>query len=109
MNVAPVSLPLQSAMPCGLIVNELISNALKHAFPNGDGGEVRIDLSTEPGNVVVLSIADDGVGLPDDLEPAEATSLGMQLVTLLADQLGGQLVTHRAKPTRFVLSFEADL
>ena len=108
VNVAPVSLPLQSAMPCGLIVNELVSNALKHAFPNGDGGEVRIDLSTEPGNVIVLSVTDDGVGLPDDLDPAEATTLGLQLVTLLADQLRGEIVTHRAKPTRFMLRFEVD-
>ncbi len=108
VNVAPVSLPLQAAMPCGLIVNELVSNALKHAFPNGSGGEVKIDLSTEADNIIVLSVADDGIGLPDHLDPDEATTLGLQLVTLLADQLGGQIETHRAKPTRFMLRFEVD-
>ena len=67
-----VLFPINAAIPCGLIVNELISNALKHAFPDGRGGEIRVGLSTEPdGATVVLSVADDGVGIPEGVEPAQ--------------------------------------
>jgi PAS domain S-box-containing protein len=101
-----VLFPINAAIPCGLIVNELISNALKHAFPGDRRGEIRVGLFSEPdGATVVLSVADDGVGIPDDVDLGKTSTLGLQLVTLLSDQLGGKIAMRRSNPTEFVLSF----
>jgi two-component sensor histidine kinase len=102
---AEVSLPISAAIPCGLIVNELISNALKHAFPGDQRGKITIDLASDSHGEVVLSVSDDGIGIPDALDVANATTLGLQLVSLLADQLGAELDVHRSNPTRFHLRF----
>jgi PAS domain S-box-containing protein len=103
IDAAEVSLPINAAIPCGLIVNELISNALKHAFPGHRHGEIRIGLVSRE-NQVELSVSDNGAGVPEGLELANATTLGLQLVTLLADQLGAKITLQRANPTRFVLN-----
>jgi PAS domain S-box-containing protein len=100
-----VLLPINAAIPFGLIVNELISNALKHAFPGGRTGQIRVRSSSEPGGRTVLSVADDGIGIPDGIDLAKTSTLGLQLVSLLADQLGGKIVMRRSDPTEFVLSF----
>jgi len=100
-----VLLPIDAAIPCGLAVNELISNALKHAFPAGREGEIRIDLAREDAGQVVVAVSDNGVGLPDALGMEQPATLGLQLVTLLADQLGGHLSIQKSKPTRFTLRF----
>jgi PAS domain S-box-containing protein len=98
-----VLLPINIAVPCGLLVNELISNAFKHAFPDGRRGHVIATLRKEPEDRAVLSVSDDGVGIPDDLDIAQTTTLGLQLVGLLADQLGADLTIQRVNPTRFEL------
>jgi two-component system, sensor histidine kinase PdtaS len=98
-----VLLPINVAIPCGLVVNELISNALKHAFPRGQSGEITVLLRNEPGEQVILSVSDNGVGIPDDLDIAETATLGLQLVRLLADQLGADVTIQRSNPTRFEL------
>ena len=100
-----VLFPINAAIPCGLVVNELISNALKHAFPGGRSGEIRVRLFSEPDGVTVLSVADDGVGIPEGVDLGRTSTLGLQLVTLLADQLGGKIAMRRSDPTEFVLSF----
>lgn len=100
-----VLLPINAAIPFGLIVNELISNALKHAFPAGRGGQIRVRSFREPGGNTVLSVADDGIGIPERVNLAKSSTLGLQLVTLLADQLGGKITMRRSDPTEFVLSF----
>jgi PAS domain S-box-containing protein len=105
MNAADVQLPIDAAIPCGLIVNELISNALKHAFPGGATGTIAIHLASEPDGRVLLTVSDDGIGIREDFDISQATTLGLQLVTLLVDQLGGDLELHRAKPTRFAVRF----
>lgn len=104
-----VSLPIDSAIPCGLIVNELISNALKHAFPDGQRGRIDVALTRESNSDVVLSVSDGGVGLPEMLDTARSATLGLQLVTLLADQLRGDLAIHRSNPTAFRLQFPVAL
>jgi PAS domain S-box-containing protein len=98
-----VLLPINIAVPCGLVVNELISNALKHGFPAGQSGKVIVALREEPDAQVVLSVSDDGVGLPNDLDIAETATLGLQLVRLLAEQLGADVAIQRSNPTRFEL------
>lgn len=82
---------LDEAMPCGLILNELVSNALKHAFPSGRSGEVRVELGRLGESGLRLRVSDDGVGLPADFAARRSASLGLQLVSDLARQLGGQL------------------
>jgi PAS domain S-box-containing protein len=92
LDLAPVHLDIDQAIPCGLLVNELVSNALKHAFPEGCGGEVRVELhALADGPGWCLRVADNGVGLPPDFDLNQLTSLGLKLVTDLTRQLGGQL------------------
>jgi PAS domain S-box-containing protein len=107
LEASSVLLPINLAIPCGLVVNELISNALKHAFPAGRAGEISVKLTAEPDGKVALTVSDDGVGLPDGFDANETTTLGLQLVTLLADQLGAKLSMRRADPTTFTLRFLA--
>jgi two-component sensor histidine kinase len=98
-----VLLPINIAVPCGLVVNELISNAFKHAFPDGRPGHVIAVLRKEPEDQVVLSVSDDGIGIPDGVDIAQTATLGLQLVGLLADQLGADVTIQRVNPTRFEL------
>jgi PAS domain S-box-containing protein len=105
IEASGVHLPLNVAIPCGLVVNELISNALKHAFPGDSHGEITISLVEEPDHHVVLSVEDNGIGIPDAFDVGSAKTLGLQLVSLLADQLGAELAIDRTKPTRFTLRF----
>ena len=91
IQVRRISLPLESAVPCGLIVNELVSNALKHGFPAGRTGTIGVKLEKSGEQQLVLSVRDDGVGLAPGLDPAGMSSLGLQLVSILANQLGGRL------------------
>ena len=106
INAHDVKLPINEAIPCGLIVNELVSNALKHGFPGQQTGHVEVNIREHEDNWVELSISDDGEGIPQDLDIARTDSLGLQLVNLLAQQLHGQLDIRRAKPTRFSLRFQ---
>lgn len=103
VDAAGVVLPIDVAIPCGLAVNELISNALKHAFPDGRSGEVTVFLRSDADGHLMLSVSDDGIGLPPDLDLANTVTLGLQLVRLLADQLGAAMTVRRAAPTRFEL------
>jgi two-component system, sensor histidine kinase PdtaS len=104
IDVVEVRLPIHAAIPCGLVVNELVSNALKHAFPGGRRGEIKINLAKEDDNAV-LSVSDDGVGIAEKHDLGHSKTLGLELVGLLADQLGGELSIKRANPTSFSLRF----
>lgn len=106
IRAAEVSLPINAAIPCGLIVNELVSNALKHAFPGNRRGQITIDLSYLPDHRVELAVGDDGMGIPDQLDIVTSSTLGLQLVTLLSEQLGAELLVSRALPTLFQLRFK---
>ena len=100
-----VELDVQRAVPCGLLVNELVTNAFKHAFPEGGRGCIRIELRREAGDTARLLVSDDGRGLPEDLEIERIDSLGMQLVPLLAEQVRGTLRMERGPGARFELRF----
>jgi PAS domain S-box-containing protein len=86
-----ISLPVDIAIPCGLIVNELLSNALKHAFPGGRSGHVLVGTARDDTGVLTITVRDDGVGLPADIEVGRSGSLGFELVSTLARQLGARL------------------
>ena len=111
-----VNFNIEIAMPLGLIVNELVSNALKHAFPGGKRGEIRLELLERPGPAPMrvqarrapsyeLTVADNGIGLPSGFKPASQKSLGMHLVMMLASQLQAKLKVSRKSGTRFSIRF----
>lgn len=100
-----VVLDLNRAIPCGLILNELMTNALKHAFPDGRRGTIRVSLKRPADGTVVLAVHDDGVGLPPDFEIGAASTLGLELSGLLAEQLHGSFSCQSVGGARFELSF----
>lgn len=105
IHVAEVHLPIDAAIPCGLIVNELISNALKHAFPEGRRGTISISFAPQTDHQATISVTDDGVGLPEGFRFDQSGTLGMQLVAMLAGQLGGTAVLERNPKTSFIVRF----
>jgi PAS domain S-box-containing protein len=85
-----IYLGVDKAIPCGIIINELVSNALKYAFPNGDGGTVTIEFHQQ-GSDVRLVVRDNGIGMPEGLDYQSAESLGLRLVNMLVEQVGGSV------------------
>lgn len=106
VNAHDVKLPINEAIPCGLIVNELVSNALKHGFTEQQNGKIVVDIRELEDRQVVLTVSDDGKGIPQELDLAHTGSLGLQLVTLLTQQLHGQLDIQRTNPTQFSMRFQ---
>jgi len=120
-----VSLGINSAVPCGLILNELISNSLKHAFPStedrssngaspgienaldGTKGEIYIKLRTDGNNQLSLVVGDNGVGFSPDLDFRNTSSLGLQLVNTLVEQLEGTIELENSGGTAFQITFAA--
>ncbi len=100
----PLALGVDQAIPAGLILNEVISNALKHAFPNGRTGSIRVEAEVRDGQVT-LAVTDDGIGLPADLSNRARNSLGLQIVEILARQLHGYTNLTTGSGTIFRLSF----
>ena len=103
-----VALTMDAAMPCGLIINELVTNALKHAFGECDRPGLVTVRVTRAGAAIELSVADNGTGLPAGLQLETASSLGLQLVMTLARQLGGSVQFERAPGTRCTVRFQAE-
>jgi PAS domain S-box-containing protein len=109
LDLLSVGLGLDQAIPCGLILNELVSNSLKHAFPAGRSGDVRVELRREGESGLRLVVSDDGVGLPHDFEVRKGQSLGLQLVSDLARQIGGALTIVAGPRTAFEVVFQPEL
>ncbi|WP_017720849.1 PAS domain S-box protein [Kamptonema formosum] len=105
VRVDSVSLTLDTAIPCGLIINELVSNSLKHAFPNGMAGEISIDLSVESEGEMGLTVRDNGVGLPEGFDFKKNNSLGLRLVRALTRQIQGNLNATSAGGACFEITF----
>lgn len=104
-RVADVPLNPDQAITAGLIVNELVTNAIKHAFPSGGGGDIFVELRAEHGNHLLLRVADNGIGLPADMPPQAADSLGLLLVRNLCRQLDGHLSVRGEPGTVFDIVF----
>jgi PAS domain S-box-containing protein len=98
---------INTAIPLGLIVNELFTNAIKYAFSGGRKGEIRVSLKKH-NSQIVLTVADNGIGFPEDLDLTRAQSLGLQLVTALVQQLRGTVEIKREQGTEFVITFPAE-
>jgi len=105
MNVEQVNINLDTAIPCGLIINELMTNSLKHAFLDRPAGTISIDLHLGADHWFTLVVQDDGVGLPADFNLQTTASLGMQLVNVLSRQLGGELKVSNEHGARFEIRF----
>ncbi|MBM0742815.1 PAS domain S-box protein [Phormidium sp. CLA17] len=105
VDVEPVILSVDQGIPCGLIINELVSNALKYAFPENQPGEIRIQLR-QVGHELELIIQDNGIGIPDHLDLSTINSLGLSLVHALStEQLEGSLAVDRSQGTMFTIKF----
>jgi PAS domain S-box-containing protein len=105
LDVEPVTLPIESAVPCGLILNELVTNAYKHAFRGRDAGEIVVSLRADAAGRVCLGVYDNGVGLPAGLDWQQSTTLGLRLVQILARQVRGEFDICVEHGTVFQLAF----
>ena len=105
IEVADLELNLETAILCGLIINELVSNSLKYAFPNTEIGEVHISLNLVD-NIYELVVSDNGIGFPEDLDFKSAGSLGLQLVNNITNQLDGKIELDRSIGTKFTIKFD---
>lgn len=105
ITVDAVYLGIDTAIPCGLMITELVSNSLKHAFPQGREGEIHIDLRAHPDKKYVLTVQDDGVGFPSEVDHRTTSSLGLQIVHALTRQLDGTIELCRDGGTCFQITF----
>jgi PAS domain S-box-containing protein len=107
IKAAGVTLEIDDTMPCGLVINELLSNSLKYAFRDGRNGEIRIEASRVDNGTLVLRVADDGIGFPEEIDFRNTETMGMRLVTgLVESQLGGQVSLDRTSGTCFTITFD---
>jgi len=104
-DLDPVSLALDQMIPCGLILNELVTNSLKYAFPGDRAGEISVSLRSAGGRTVTMAVVDDGVGLPPAITGKRSESLGMRIVEILTNQLGGSLVRESANGLSSTVTF----
>ena len=105
IQVDPIVLDMDQAIPCGLILNELLSNAFKYAFPQNRTGEVYVELQADTAQQAALVVRDNGIGFPDEIDFRHTESLGLQLVAMLTEQLQGTIALERADGTIFTLTF----
>ncbi|MEO7804256.1 MAG: histidine kinase dimerization/phosphoacceptor domain -containing protein [Actinomycetota bacterium] len=107
-DIEACRLSIETAVPCGLIINELVTNALKHAFPGEGHGLIRVVLQrVDPSNWMLL-VADDGIGLPLGIDMKKTESLGLELVSLLVKQISGSLEIKRDSGTSFQVTFPSE-
>jgi len=104
LDLGDVNLNLDQAIPCGLIINELVSNSIKYAFPFNKQGKICIKL-TKTDNKIYLNVSDNGTGLPDNLDVENTDTLGLQLVYILVSQLDGDIKVINKKGTTFLFNF----
>jgi two-component sensor histidine kinase len=103
--MSKIMVDINTAVPLGLLMNELISNTLKHAFPKGRDGAISISGGYE-GDLIALVVRDNGIGIPADLDWKNTTSLGMRLVISLIDQVDGTIELDRKNGTAFSITLK---
>jgi PAS domain S-box-containing protein len=104
IDAEPITFTITQAIPCGLLLNEIVTNSLKYAFPDKDGGTIRVQLS-RIGDQIQFVISDNGVGLPVEVLQGKSNTLGFKLITSFSRQLEGDLVLSSESGTRFELTF----
>jgi len=106
VSASDVALGLDDTVPCGLVINELLSNSLKYAFGNDGTGEIRIEASWGSDDEVRLLVCDDGIGVPEEIDIRSTETMGMRLVVgLVENQLGGKVELDRSAGTCYVITF----
>jgi len=105
LNVKDVYLDINRAIPCGLIINELVSNSLKHAFPDSRKGEITVEMRSDKKEKYTLIVKDTGIGMPKELNIHKTETLGMQLVNDLTEQIDGTIELNRIGGTTFSIMF----
>jgi len=106
LNIENLDLGIDSAIPCGLIINELVTNSIKYAFPGEKKGEIKIVLNKIDENEYELKVSDNGIGIPEDIDIMKTETLGLHLISMLAeDQLSGKINLDRSKGTEFTIRF----
>ncbi|MDP3028537.1 MAG: histidine kinase dimerization/phosphoacceptor domain -containing protein [Deltaproteobacteria bacterium] len=105
-DIEDIMLEVDVAIPCGLIINELVSNSLKYAFPENKEGEIKITLRTLDESAMELTVSDDGIGMPADINLRSSESLGLKLVTILTNQIDGELEMDRSEGTKIQIRFK---
>jgi two-component sensor histidine kinase len=106
IEVSDIILGIDDAIPCGLIVNELVTNSFKYAFPYNRKGELKVIMGIDNDDLVTLHVADNGPGLPQGLDFRNTETLGLQLVNLLVKQLKGRLELKDGPGTAFDIIFQ---
>lgn len=110
LDLSDVAVGLDRAVPVGLVLNELVTNSVRHAFPAGRSGTIVVRVTRPEGDLVVLDVTDDGIGLPAEFELERGAGLGLRLCRLLARQIGGELLVRTERNgTCATLSFRTDL
>jgi PAS domain S-box-containing protein len=105
VSIDDIQLNIDRAVPVGIILNELITNSMKYAFPGSQPGSIRISMERTTDDHIILDIADDGVGIPAEIDPEHSLTLGLQLVYMLVHQIKGSVKIDRTDGTRFIISF----
>ncbi len=105
VNVSSIRLSIDQAIPCGLILNELVTNAMKYAYPDDRTGEIKVDFSESAPNRLCLTVSDNGIGLPLDFNWKKSKSLGMSIVDILANQLEGTFSVQSNAGAIFTVDF----
>jgi PAS domain S-box-containing protein len=106
LEIDDVKLNIETSVPCGLIIVELVSNSLKYAFPDKHKGELKVSLKSK-GNYYVLTISDNGVGIPENVDVKNTDSLGLRLVNSLTDQIDGEIeLKTSSHGTEFKITFQ---
>jgi len=105
IDVLEVHINIDTAIPCGLILNELLTNSLKYAFHERDKGKITVKLTLGDDHFFTLFVSDDGVGLPPDLDIANAPTLGLQIITVLVRQMGGDMHVGNEPGATFHIRF----
>jgi two-component sensor histidine kinase len=109
INISPsdVYLSVNQVIPCALVLNELISNAFKHAFREGQEGKIEVSIQRSADGIVFVRVKDDGIGFPEEIDIYRTDSLGLKLVTnMVVDQLKGSIQLKREKGTEFIIEFK---
>ena len=106
LDLEPVLLPVNEAVPCGLILNELFTNSLKHAFASRDNGTVTVSLRRDGAGKVSMTVQDNGIGLPPEIDIKQAPSLGLRLVQMLARQLHAVMESQTDNGTKITIAFK---